>query len=66
MVKSFKSKYTVVFHWPDGTVEVVGKFAYFSDAEPFAQYSAQTYHMASANVLNKQGDCISMFHGLAT
>jgi len=66
MVKSFKSKYTVVFHWPHGIVEVVGKFAYFSDAEAFAQYAAQAYHMTSVNILNKQADCISLFHGLAT
>jgi len=63
MVKSFKSKYTVVFHWHDEMVEVAGKFAYLSDAALFARYAVRTGYMVSANLLNKQGDCIATFSG---
>jgi hypothetical protein len=62
MVK-FKPKYTVVFHWHDETVEVVGKFAFLCDAETFAQDAVQRYHTVSARILNKQGECLAMFQG---
>jgi len=62
MVK-FKSKYTVVFHWYDETVEVVGKFALRSDAEDFAQGAAKRYPTVSARILNKQGDHVATFSG---